>query len=103
MSDPDSWSSPIGVNASGDTDFIDTGVIFGNTYYYSVTAYDNHNPNENQSWYGTELPVVLMDITLTDLRKRLGKVVAGGDTYYDLNNDGRINCFVMGLWIHLTP
>lgn len=45
------WGSPFAATAPGDTDFLDSGLVNGITYYYRVTAQDNHAPWENESWY----------------------------------------------------
>jgi len=42
----------------GDTTFVDTTVLPGETYYYRITCVDNHTPWENESWFSDTVTVI---------------------------------------------
>ncbi|HNW94269.1 MAG TPA: hypothetical protein PKM88_15285, partial [bacterium] len=68
---PGNWGSPIGSAVAGVTGYADSPVH--GLRYYRVTAYDNHSPWENESWYS--------DSTVSVLVNAAPRADAGNDTF----------------------
>ncbi len=70
-------------DVSGDiTEYDDTGLIGGNTYYYKITAYDT---TDNDSGYSEEVSVVPIDVTAPETITDLTAEVIAETTDIQLN------------------
>ncbi len=79
-SEPADWQPPVKIVSSSTTQWIDTDIIEGETYYYRITAFDTHLNNgvqfSNESFYSAKLTVksLLFDTTVPNI------------WYVDINN-----------------
>ncbi len=89
LANPSNWGIPVGSTAAGDTDFTDS--IAHGRYYYRVTAYDNHSPWENESWYSLTAVALLNDAPTanagSDTIAGLTAFVLNGSASTDTNGD----------------
>lgn len=75
------WKENCLLATVSDALFIDKTGIEGATYYYRVTAYDNHSPWENESWFSDTLTACFPSVLRVDILIDSEGLTQSADTF----------------------
>ncbi|HPN31956.1 MAG TPA: right-handed parallel beta-helix repeat-containing protein [bacterium] len=109
--DTDNWEHFLifTTNLTNDTDFVDTDVIGGETYYYRIVAYDSHQSSDgshqfyNRSWYSASYQVntknfanyICPDYADTEYIVNINNII-GNETAYIININ-KVDTFIVNV------